>query len=360
VLVRLEPRGEEARRWAYGSPILALGLTLVATAVIFAAIGKDPGRSLYTYFIAPLVSATARPELLVKAAPLVLIGVGLALGFRGNVWNIGAEGQYTLGAIFGGGLALWFPESESALLLPGMIAAGALGGALWAAIPAVLRTRFGANEILTSLMLTYVAQQLLIYLVVGPWKDPEGYGFPQSRLFHDAATLPILIAGTRIHLGVLAALLVVGLGWLMLAKSAIGFELKVVGYAPRAARYAGFSETKLVWLLLLLSGALAGLAGLFEVAGPVGQLTPQISPGYGFTAIIVAFLGRLNPLGVVFAGLILALTYLGGEAAQIELGMPSAVTGIFQGILLFFLLAADLLILYRIRIGGAAAMADPT
>jgi ABC-type uncharacterized transport system permease subunit len=353
VLIRLEPRGEYSSWWAYGSPLLALALTLAATAVIFAVLGKDPGRALYTYFIAPLVSATARPELLVKAAPLILIGVGLSLGFRANVWNIGAEGQYTLGAIAGGGLALWFPDSESPLLLPGMIAGGALGGMAWAAIPALLRTRFNANEILTSLMLTYVAQQLLIYLVVGPWKDPEGYGFPQSRLFQDAATLPILIPETRIHLGVLVALLVVALGWVVLAKSAFGFQIRVIGAAPRAARYAGFDETRLIWLLLLLSGGLSGLAGLFEVAGPVGQLTPQISPGYGFTAIIVAFLGRLNPVGVLFAALILALSYLGGEAAQIELGMPSAVTGIFQGILLFSLLGCDLLILYRFRLGRA-------
>jgi ABC-type uncharacterized transport system permease subunit len=347
VLIRLEPRGGPSRWWAYGSPVLALVLTLAATAIIFAALGKDPGRSLYTYFVAPLASATARPELLVKAAPLVLIAVGLSLGFRANVWNIGAEGQYTLGAIAGGGVALFLPESESPFLLPAMIIAGAVGGTAWAAIPAFLRTRFNANEILTSLMLTYVAQQLLIYLVVGPWKDPEGYGFPQSRLFQDAATSPVIVPGTRIHLGVLAAFIAVALGWLVLKKSAIGFQFRVIGAAPRAARYAGFNETRLVWLLLLLSGALAGLAGLFEVAGPVGQLTPQISPGYGFTAIIVAFLGRLNPVGVLFAGLVLALSYLGGEAAQIELGMPSAVTGIFQGILLFFLLACDLLILYR-------------
>ena len=350
MLVRLEPRGEYSSRWAYGSPLLALALTLAATAVIFAVLGKDPGRALYTYFIAPLVSATARPELLVKAAPLILIGVGLSLGFRANVWNIGAEGQYTLGAIAGGGVALWFPDSESPFLLPGMIAGGVLGGMAWAAIPALLRTRYNANEILTSLMLTYVAQQLLIYLVVGPWKDPEGYGFPQSRLFQDAATLPILVPETRIHLGVLAALVVVALGWVVLAKSAIGFQLKVIGQAPRAARYAGFDETRLVWLSLLLSGGLSGLAGLCEVAGPVGQLTPQISPGYGFTAIIVAFLGRLNPVGVLLAGLILALSYLGGEAAQIELGMPNAVTGIFQGILLFCLLGCDLLIHYRFRL----------
>jgi simple sugar transport system permease protein len=353
VRIRLEARGERSPLWVYASPLLALALTLVTTAVIFAALGKDPGLSLYTYFIAPLTSPTNRPELLVKAAPLVLIAVGLSLGFRANVWNIGAEGQYTLGALAGGGLALWFYDNDSVLLLPAMIVAGALGGMAWAAIPAFLRTRFNANEILTSLMLTYVAQQLLIYLVVGPWKDPEGYGFPQSRLFHEAATAPILVPHTRIHLGVLFALLAVGLGWALLARSLVGFQLKVVGQAPRAARYAGFSQKGLVWFSMLLGGGLAGLAGLFEVAGPVGQLTPQISPGYGFTAIIVAFLGRLHPVGVLFAGLLLALSYLGGEKAQIELGMPNAVTGIFQGILLFFLLACDLLILYRLRIERA-------
>jgi len=350
MLPRLEPRGQHSAAWTYASPLLALALTLAASALVFALLGKSPGTALYTFFIKPLTAEGSLPELLVKASPLVLIATGLSLGFRANVWNIGAEGQYTLGALAGGGLALWFYDSTSPLLLPAMIVAGVLGGMAWAAIPAWLRTRFNANEILTSLMLTYVAQLILIYLVTGPWRDPEGYGFPQSRLFSDAATMPLLVAGTRLHLGVLLALLVVVGAWGVLGKSLIGFQLKVVGQAPRAARYAGFSDRALVWLSMMLGGGLAGAAGLFEVAGPVGQLTPQISPGYGFTAIIVAFLGRLHPVGVLFAGLLLALSYLGGEAAQIELGMPNAVTGIFQGILLFFLLACDLLILYRPRV----------
>jgi len=357
MLIRLEPRGHRSLTWAYGSPLLALALTLVTAALIFALLGKDPLESLYTFFVSPLVSSTARPELLVKAAPLVLIAVGLSLGFRANVWNIGAEGQYTIGAICGGGIGLALYGDANPLTFPAMVIGGVLGGMAWAAIPAFLRTRFNANEILTSLMLTYVAQQLLIYLVTGPWRDPEGYGFPQSRLFDEYSTSPNLIPGTRLHLGVLFSLIVVGLGWLVLAKSLIGFQLKVVGQAPRAARYAGFSEPRLVWFSLLLGGALAGLAGLFEVAGPVGQLTPSISPGYGFTAIIVAFLGRLHPVGVLFGGLLLALTYLGGEKAQIDLGMPNAVTGIFQGILLFYLLACDLLILYRVRAGQRAPAA---
>ena len=199
-------------------------------------------------------------------------------------------------------------------------------------------------------MLTYVAQLLLIYLVTGPWRDPEGYGFPQTALFSASATAPVLIAGTRVHLGVLAALLAGVLGWVVLTRSVIGFQLRVLGQAPRAARFAGFSQNRLIWLSLLTGGGLAGIAGMFEVSGPVGQLTPQISPGYGFTAIIVAFLGRLHPIGVICGGLILALSYLGGETAQIDLGMPNAVTGIFQGVLLFFLLACDVLILYRLRL----------
>jgi len=354
VLIRLEPRGRRSAVWTWCSPLLALLLTLVTAALIFAAMGKDPAIALYTFFIQPVTSVSGVAELLVKAAPLTLIGIGLALGFRANVWNIGAEGQYTMGALAGGGLALWFFDSQSAFLLPAMIVAGVLGGMAWAAIPAFLRTRFNASEILTSLMLTYVAQQILIYLVTGPWKDPEGYGFPQSRLFSESATLPILLPETRVHLGVAIAFLAVLLAWGLLAKTMVGFQLKVVGQAPRAARYAGFSQTALTWLALLIGGGAAGLAGLLEVASTVGQLTPQISPGYGFTAIIVAFLGRLHPVGILFAALVLALSYLGGEAAQIQLGLPNAVTGIFQGILLFFLLGCDLLILYRVRFETAA------
>lgn len=350
MLLRLEPRGAQSRLWTYASPVLAMALTVIVSAVIFSVLGKDPLESLYVFLVAPLVSSSGLPELFVKAAPLILIGVGLSLGFRANVWNIGAEGQYTLGAIFAAGLALGFPDAPAILLIPAMILLGAIGGMLWAAIPAYLRTHWNANEILTSLMLTYVAQLLLIYLVTGPWRDPEGYGFPQTALFSFNATAPILVEGTRVHLGVLVALAAGIIGWIVLTRSVIGFQLRVLGQAPRAARFAGFSQNRLIWLSLLTGGGLAGIAGMFEVSGPVGQLTPQISPGYGFTAIIVAFLGRLHPIGVIFGGLILALSYLGGETAQIDLGMPNAVTGIFQGVLLFFLLACDVLILYRLRL----------
>lgn len=348
--MRLEiiSRGERSKAWTYLSPVLALALTLVTAAIIFAFLGKDPLEALRVMWIDPLVTRRGFAELFVKGAPLIMIAVGLALGFRANVWNIGAEGQYVMGAIFATGVALYFYESTWPVWLL-MIPAGLLGGALWGAIPAYLKLRFNANEILTSLMLTYVAALILLWLVIGPWKDPEGYGFPQSRLFAESANSPRLISGTRIHVGVFMALGIVALGWFVFSKSLLGFQLKVLGQAPRAAAYAGFSTKSLTWLSLLVGGGLAGLAGMFEVAGPIGQLNPALPTGYGFTAIIVAFLGRLHPIGILFGGLVLALSYLGGEKAQIALGLPAAVVKINQGILLFYLLACDLFIRYRLR-----------
>lgn len=347
-LLNLVARGGRSPIWVFASPVMAVVLTVLVTGVLFLASGKPPLYALEDFLVEPVVSLNGVAELCVKAAPLITIGVGIALAARANVWNIGAEGQFTLGAICGGGLALAAPNLPPLILYPSMIVAGLVGGAAWAAIVAWLRVSFNANEILTSLMLNYVAQLLLIYLVSGPWRDPQGFGFPQSAMFSGNAAAPILMSGTRLHIGVAVAIGVALIGWLALSATILGFQLRVQGAAPRAARFAGFSDSRLIWFSLVVSGGLAGLAGLFEVSGPVGQLTGQISPGYGYTAIIVAFLGRLHPAGVVFAGLLLALSYLGGEAAQIDLGLPSAVTGIFQGVLLFFLLACDALILYRV------------
>ena len=348
-LLKLAARGRRSTVWAYASPLLAIVLTVIVTGLLFSAFGKAPLHALDVFLVQPVSSANGIAELLVKAAPLVTIGVGIALAARANVWNIGAEGQFTLGAICGGGLALALPNAPVWFLYPAMLVAGTLGGMVYAGIVALLRVSFNASEILTSLMLNYVAQLLLIYLVSSPWRDPSGFGFPQTAMFSSAATAPILVDGTRLHLGVAIALAVAVVGWFALSRTILGFQLRVQGSAPRAARFAGFSDRKIIWTAMLVSGGLAGLAGLFEVTGPIGQLTGQISPGYGYTAIIVAFLGRLHPLGVVLAGLLLALSYLGGEAAQIDLGLPSAVTGIFQGVLLFFLLACDALILFRLR-----------
>lgn len=347
-MIALQRRADPSRLMSYLAPLLALGITLLAGLVLFAILGVPVGAAFYAFFVEPVSSVYGLAELGVKAAPLVIIGVALSIGFRAQVWNIGAEGQLILGGITGAAVALLFYEVDAWYVLPLMMLASVAGGMVWASIPALLKTRFNVNEILTSLMLTYVAALLLSWLVSGPMRDPDGFNFPESRMFHDAALLPRILSGTRLHLGAMVALGIVIAGWVLLSRTLLGFALRVNGAAPRAGAHAGFSQSRLIWIALMLGGGCAGLAGLFEVAGPIGQLLPSISPGYGFTAIIVAFLGRLHPVGVLFAGLVMALSYLGGESAQITLNLPLAVTGVFQGMLLFFLLATDVLINYRV------------
>jgi len=265
------------------------------------------------------------------------------------VWNIGAEGQLTLGAIAGGALGLAWPDAPRLWRVPAMVVTAALAGAAWAAIPAWLKTRFNTNEILTSLMLSYIAVLLLGYMVHGPLRDPQGYNLPESALLSDNALWPVLLDGTRLHLGVILALVATLLMALVSARTWLGFQARVVGLDVNAACFAGFGQARLVWISLCLAGALAGIAGIGEVAGPIGQLRPQISPGYGFAAIIVAYLGRLQPFGMLLASLLMALMYLGGEMAQIQLGAPLALTALFQGLLLFYMLIADALTHYRLR-----------
>ena len=346
----LERRAERSTAAAIASPLIAIALTLATMAILFAALGKNPITALSVYFVEPLTDSYSLVELAVKATPLVMIAVGLSLCYLANVWNIGAEGQFLVGAVCGSWLAVLTQGADAgAWVLPVMLMLGAIGGALYALLPAIAKVRFGASEILTSLMLVYVADLLLDYLVRGPWRDPNGFNFPTTAEFDPVATVPVLVDGTRLHLGALIALVVVAVAAVLLGRTIKGFEIKVVGAAPRAARFAGFSADKLVILTFLISGALAGLAGIIEVAGPVGHLQPNFSPGYGFTAIIVAFLGRLNPIGILIAGLFLALTFIGGEQAQISIKVPLDLTKVFQGILLFYVLACDSLILYRIR-----------
>jgi ABC-type uncharacterized transport system permease subunit len=346
--LKIEPRREVSQTLLYATPVLAVALTVVSGFFIFLCMGFNPFLALYHFFISPITSLYGWSELALKASPLIMIAVGLAIGFRANVWNIGAEGQLTMGAIAGGGVALAFWGETGWWILPLMALAGILGGMAYAAIPAFLKTRFDVNEILTSLMLTYVATLCLSMLVYGPWRDPDGFNFPQTRMFTESAVLPVILEGTRLHVGALIALLIAVAAWVIMTRTVIGFEIKVVGQAPAAAAYAGFNRNRIIWLTLLVSGGLAGLAGLFEAAGPIGQLIPNLTPGYGFTAIIVAFLGRLHPLGIIASGLLMALSYIGGENAQVEVGLPQAVTGVFQGLLLFFLLATDFLTKYRV------------
>jgi general nucleoside transport system permease protein len=349
--VYLEARPSPSRLAIWLAPLLATAATIVVGFVVFGALGKNPVAALHAFFIEPIATRYGVAEWLLKASPLMLIATGLALGYRANVWNIGAEGQLTLGAIAGGGIALAVGEAwPSAVLLPVMFVAGSAAGMAWAAIAALLRTRFNANEILTSLMLVYVASLFLSWLVHGPWRDPEGYNFPQSKMFDAAAMLPILLPETRLNAAFPLALAIVALAWFFVRRHVVGYEMRVAGLAPAAANYAGIAMDRNVWLGMLAGGACAGLAGVGEAAGPIGQLLPSMSPGYGFAAIIVAFVGRLHPAGIALASLLMSLLYLGGESAQMNLGLPSAVTGLFEGTLLFFLLGADVLVNYRPRL----------
>ena len=347
----LEKRAERSTAIAIASPLIAVALTLVTVGILFAIMGKNPITALYVYFIEPLTDPFSLAEIAVKATPLVMIAVGLSLCYIANIWNIGAEGQFLVGAIAGSWLAVRTNGTDAgAWVLPVMLILGALGGALYAMIPALCKIRFGASEILTSLMLVYVAYYGMDYLVRGPWRDPHGLNFPTTAPFDPAATVPALIDGSRLHAGTLVALVVVMIAAVMLGRTIMGFEIKLIGAAPRAARFSGFNSDQLVLLTFAVSGALAGLAGIIEVAGPIGYLQPDISPGYGFTAIIVAFLGRLNPVGILIAGLFLALTFIGGENAEIAMKVPQDLTKVFQGILLFYVLACDSMIVYRIRL----------
>ncbi len=355
-MIRLEKRPQPSRSVAAVTPVIAVLLTMVAGGILFAILGKDPVLAIKTIFYDPLLGEFAwyyRGQLLVKAGPLILIAIGLSLGFRAGIWNIGAEGQYIMGAICGAGVGLAFYPADAFYIFPLMVIAGALGGFVWAMIPAILKTRFNTNEILVSLLLVYVAEQFLASVSLGLLRNPEGAGFPGSRNLqqYEAASNPDLIAGTGMHWGVVAAFLAVIGAYVLLNRHMLGFQIRLTGQSPRAARFAGVRPRLLIVFCLGASGALAGLAGLFEVAGPAGQISIDFNSGYGFTAIIVAFLGRLNPVGILLAGLLLALTFIGGEAAQGTMGLPASAIQAFQGMLLFFLLAVDVLSNYRIRFG---------
>ncbi len=352
-MLKLESRPQPSQWMSFASPVLALAITVVIGVGLFVLLGKDPVRGLQVFFVEPVKSLYALSELSVKATPLVLIALGLAVCYRSNVWNIGAEGQFVAGALAAGYVAMQAGPGTGRWIVVAVLVAGVLGGMLWAAIVALLRDRFNASEILVSLMLVYVAEMVLSYLVYGPWKDPKGYNFPQTITFDAVTKVPRLVDGLRANIGVvIAAVAVLGF-WVFLFRTYKGFQLQVGGLAPAAARYAGFSSRSALWTALLLSGGMAGLAGGLEAAGPLGQLTPYVPAGYGFAAIIVAYVGRLHPVGIVFSGVLMSMFYIGGELAQSRMGLPKSLTGVFQGLLLFTLLACDTLIHYRIRVQHA-------
>jgi len=348
--IKVQPRNIPSKTWKILSPLVALFGTIIFGIALFSLNGKSPIIALQILFILPLTNLYGITEIAVKAAPILLIAVGLAICFQGKIWNIGAEGQFIVGTIFGSTVAELFPNINNYSLLLLCLIAGILGGAIWASIPALLKVRFNVNEILSSLMLNYIAISLLNYAVREPLKNPEGLNFPESPIFSQFATLPSLIPGTRLHLGVIFAAIVAVGAWLIMWRSHFGFSVRVIGESQQAANYAGINSQRIIWSTLLLSGSLAGLAGVCEVTGLIGQLRTTISPGYGYAAIIAAFIGRLNPLAIILSSLLLAQLYVGSELLQIKLGLPFAITSIFQGILFLFLLATDLLIYNKILI----------
>jgi ABC-type uncharacterized transport system permease subunit len=348
-MLKLELRPQDSQLWRFASPLLALAITVVLGIGLFVLLGKDPVRGLQMFFWEPLKSAYALGELMVKATPLLVIALGLAVCYRSNVWNIGAEGQFVIGAVAAGGVAMLADKETGRWIVVAVVLAGVAGGMAWASLTAWLKDKFHANEILVSLMLVYVADMVLGYLVYGPWKDPAGYNFPQTKTFEAVTQIPRLMTGSRVSVGLILALLGVVAVWIFLFRTRAGFAQQVGGLAPAAARYAGFSSRKALWTALLVSGGAAGLAGALEVAGPLGQLTPYVPAGYGFAAIIVAYVGRLHPVGMVFSAVLMSMFYIGGELAQSRMGLPKSITGVFQGLLLFSLLACDTLVAYRLR-----------
>ena len=333
------------------APFAAIAMAGLLAAFVILILGQSPVAAFDVYILGPLDDSWALQEIALKMVPLVLIATGLVFCFRANLWNIGAEGQFTFGAICGSVVPLLTQGIDAGpwVMVTALIM-GMIGGALFAMIPAYLRARLGVSEILSSLMLVYVAQLFLDWLVRGPWRDPNGFNFPQTVNFDAGSLLPILMEDGRLNAGVVLAAVAVIVSLVVLSLTLFGFGIKVIGSAPKAAQFSGFSTERTIFAVFLISGALSGLAGIIEVVGHIGQLKPSISTNAGFTAITVAFLGRLNPVGVVFGAFIVALTTIGGENAQILLKLPLDLTTCFQGLLLLCVLAADALTSYRIRI----------
>ncbi|MDC0610782.1 ABC transporter permease [Vibrio sp.] len=347
-MLKVQPRIESSKTMGWLSPVIAIVLTLITSSLMFIWLGVSPVKAFQVFILQPFSDSYNLGELMVKATPLLLCAIGLALCYRANIWNIGAEGQLLIGALASSAVAVNVPDDAGAGTLVIVLAAGIIAGMIWSGIPTFLNRQFNTNIILTTIMLNYIGLYLLLWAVHGPLTDPDGFGFPESKMFPDGVLLPTLVESGRASISVVIAILMAFVASFVLYKTLPGFKLRVFGQDESAARYAGFSGGKVVWGVMLFAGALAGFAGASEVTGPIGQLIPSVSPGYGYAAIIVAYLGRLNPIGIIVSAFFMGALYMGSDLAQIELGLPTAVTGLFQGTLLFFLLACDFLIYYEI------------
>ena len=347
------PRNIQSNYWVIFGPLISVIFTIIIGALIFQILNYPVTDSLYEVFLSPFSRSDRIADIFVKACPLIIIGIGLIFCFRSNIWNIGAEGQFIFGTLCAGSFALLFPENDNHFLLFLMLLIGFLGGAIWALIPAFLKIKLNVNEILVSLMLVYVAMLFIDFIVRGPLRDPMSFGFPLSKPYPEGAIISkINFPGIgyigQLHYGILSILILAPSAWFLINRTLPGFQIKVFGSAPKASDFAGFNKNKITLSVLVISGGMAGIAGVIEVSANMGQLQPEVSFGYGFTAIIVAFLGRLNPYGVIIAGIVIATAKLGADNAQMVLGIPKVVTGIFEGVLLFLLLAGETIQNYKI------------
>lgn len=353
VRLRLSPRPEAPASLQGAILVLSLLAGFCAVGIVFASRGVNPLFALREILLRSFGSLYGLKETVTKAIPLVLIGSGLTLAFRARFWNVGAESQLLMGAIAATWVGLtWGAGLPGYLIIPAMFLAGFIGGAVWGFIPALLKVRFAVNEVISTLMLNYVAAELLTLLITGPWKGPSQHGFPYTEELPAVAKLP-LIPGTRIHyLTLLVAVGAAFLLYLLIYSTKFGYELRVIGESREAARYAGIDFLRVTVILMILSGGLAGVAGVGEAAGIHYHLSypASISSGYGFTGIIVAWLAKLNPLAAVVSGLFFAGVLVGGDAIQISLGLPAATVQVFNGILLFFLIMGDFFLTHRLRI----------
>lgn len=345
----IEKRLERSRWAGVLVPLLSFLLALFFGALILLIFGINPLQAYTVMLKGSLGGIYALSETLVKAIPLMLTGLGVSIAFRMLFWNIGAEGQLAMGGIAASYVALFLADSmPAALLIPVMILAAIAAGALWGLIPAGLKASIGVNEILTTLMMNYIAILLVEYLYLGPWRDPEGYGFPGTAPFPQAAWLPRLTG--RVHIGLVFALLAALLVWFILSRTKRGYEIRVIGENPNAARYTGINIARNIIVVMLISGGLSGLAGMAEVAGIARRLYSGLTVGYGYTAIIVAWLANLNPWGILLVSFLMGALLVGGDQIQIAMQTPAAVAGVLQGAILFFMLGGSIFVNYRIRL----------
>jgi simple sugar transport system permease protein len=341
--LELDPSGRDAPWWVTGVAII---LAFVVVALFIVLTGKDPV-IVYTKMLGGAFATTfGITETLVKAIPLMLCGLGVSLAYRIQVWNIGAEGQFIVGAVAATAVTIYLPQLGW-LTLPAMFLAGAAAGALWGFFTAWPKVKFQVNELIISLMLNYIAILVLNYVVFGPWKDPKGFNFPGTPPFTDAQSLPAF-GDTRLHFGLIIGLVAIALAAVFVQRTRWGYELRLIGANPEAAKHAGININGHIVLVMLLSGGLAGIAGFSEVSGVAHRLMYGISPGYGYTAIIVAWIARLNPWGIVVSSVLFGGLIVGGYSVQ-TLGLPSSISSLLQGAVLFFLIAGSIFGKVRLR-----------